>query len=134
MAKDIENIKKKGGLVKILLIVLVALLILMGVMIALLKFDVFGLGTKVIGPNIVGIPGASLILPEMPVEEEIVDGEENLSYQSLEEAGEILKVTENLLKEKEEEAEKLIEQINQLEKENERLKVFETNFVEFEEI
>jgi flagellar motility protein MotE (MotC chaperone) len=51
----------------------------------------------------------------------------------LEEAGEILKVTENLLKEKEEEAEKLIEQINQLEKENERLKVFETNFVEFEE-
>jgi len=124
--------KKKGGLGKIIIIFFVVLILLIGGFIALLKFDVAKLGTEVIGPSIKDIPGASLILPEMPVEEVIVEGEETIGYETLEQAIEILKVTENLLKEKEEEAEKLIEQIDQLQAENERLKIFEANFVDFE--
>ncbi len=133
MAEQEEVKKKKGGLFKKIIIIFVVVLILfLGGFIALLKFDVAKLGTEVIGPSIKNIPGATLILPEMPEEEVIVEGDETIRYETMEQATEILKVTENLLKEKEEEAEKLIEQIDQLQKENERLKIFEANFMDFE--
>lgn len=124
--------KKKGGFLKIIIIFFVVLLLLVAGFIALLKFDVAKLGTEVIGPSIKDIPGATLILPEMPEEEVLEEGEEVIGYETIEQAVEILKVTENLLKEKEEEAEKLIEQIDQLEAENTRLKIFEANFTDFE--
>ncbi len=125
--------KKSGGKLKIILIASgIGFIILLGIFIALLKFDVGSLGTKVIGPKIQGIPGATIILHKMPSEdfESDIVGE---GYQSLEEVVEILKVTENLLKEKEKEAEKLIEQIEQLKNENKRLKTFENRYLEFEQ-
>ncbi len=129
--KKKDKDKKKGGIVRIIIIFLIILVVLIGGFIALLKLDVAGLGTKIIGPSIKDIPGASLILPEMP-EEEIIEGEESNTYETLDQAVEILKVTENLLKEKEEEAEKLNEQIVKLQLEIERLKEFETSYLQFE--
>lgn len=124
--------KKKGGVGKFIAGFFVILILLVAGFVALLKFDVAGLGTEVIGPQIQDIPFASLILPEMP-EEEVVEGEEaTTTYETLEQAVEILKVTENLLKEKEEEAEKLNEQLNQLQAEIERLEEFEDGYLEFE--
>jgi len=124
--------KKKEGIGKFIGISFLFIIVLVAVFIALLKFDVAGLGTQIIGPKIMNIPGASLILPEMPVEDKIIEGEDTLSYETMEQVVEILKVTENLLKEKEKDTEKLIEQIDQLQLENGRLKVFEANFMDFE--
>ncbi|WZL82888.1 hypothetical protein QBE53_07195 [Vallitaleaceae bacterium 9-2] len=131
MAEEISQKKSGGKIGSILILVGVLLLILFGIFVALLKFDVGSLGTKVIGPKIQNIPGATFILPKMPSE---TDGETltDEGYQSFEEVVEILKVTENLLKEKEEEAETLIEQINQLQNENKRLKTFEDRYLEFD--
>ncbi len=131
MAEEISQ-KKSGGKIRtIVIIALVAILILFGIFVALLKFDVGSLGTEIIGPEIQNIPGATFILPSMP--EATDDSLSEEGYQSLEEVVEILKVTENLLKEKEEEAETLIEQINQLQNENARLQTFEDRYLEFDE-
>ncbi len=131
MAEEISQKKSGGKIQMVVIIALVAILILFGIFVALLKFDVGSLGTEVIGPKIQNIPGATFILPSMPETTENSLSEEG--YQSLEEVVEILKVTENLLKEKEEEAETLIEQINQLQNENARLQTFEDRYLQFDE-
>lgn len=131
--------EKKGGFGKVIGVFFGLILILLIIFVLLLKFDVATLGTKIIGPLIQDIPGATLILPEMPVEEVVdpnsTDPNASISaqnFETIEQAVEILKVTENLLKEKEQEAEKLIEQIQQLQTENQRLKTFEDNYVAFQ--
>ncbi len=133
MAEQVQEKRKGGGIIKVLLVFLIILILLVGGFIALIKFDVASLGTQVIGPRIQNMPGASLILPEMP--QETIDGEGDgaQAYESIDQVVEILKVTENLLKEKEQEAETLNEQIAQLEEENKRLQVFEENYTSFEE-
>lgn len=131
MADRVDE-KKKGGVGKIILGIFLVIFLLLAVFILLLKLDVASLGTKIIGPNIQNIPGASLILPEMPVEETVSLENQTLSYENEEQIIEMLKVTENMLKEKELEAEKLIEQINALQAENDRLKVFEQYYLDYE--
>jgi len=124
--------KKKGGdVVKGIIIFLIILVVLIGGFIALLKFDVAGLGTQIIGPQIQDLPGASLILPDMPVDQVNGSGD-TTQYETLDQAVEVLKVTENLLKEKEKEAETLNEQIASQQTEIDRLKVFETDYLQFE--
>lgn len=135
MAKDLTGIdqKSKGTWKKKIIMAVIAflavLVIGLAVFIALLKMDIASLGTKVIGPKLVGVPGASLILPEMPEPEAEAATDQ---YESLEQAVEILKVTENSLKEKEKEAETLLEQIEELKAENGRLKIFEERYLSFE--
>lgn len=130
MADQVQA-KKKSGFGKVILGIVLVLIALIAVFIILLKFDVASLGTEIIGPKIQSIPGASLILPEMP-EEVIAEENQTLSYDNEEQIIEMLKVTENMLKEKELEAEKLIEQISLLQAENERLKVFEQYYMDYE--
>ncbi|MBN2221494.1 MAG: hypothetical protein JW708_04745 [Vallitaleaceae bacterium] len=130
MADQVQA-KKKSGFGKVILGIVLALIALIAIFIILLKFDVASLGTEIIGPKIQSIPGASLILPEMP-EEVIAEENQTLSYDNEEQIIEMLKVTENMLKEKELEAEKLIEQISLLQAENERLKVFEQYYMDYE--
>ncbi len=52
MAEEISQKKSGGKIGSILILVGVLLLILFGIFVALLKFDVGSLGTKVIGPKI----------------------------------------------------------------------------------
>ena len=130
MADQVQA-KKKNSLGKIMIGLVLGIVALVAIFIILLKFDVASLGTEIIGPKIQNIPGASLILPKMP-EEDIALENQTLSYENEEQIIEMLKVTENMLKEKEIEAEKLIEQISVLQAENERLKVFEDYYMDYE--
>ncbi len=125
------NIKNEGGFVKVIVLIIVVLLILVVGVGAMIKFDVFKLGTEVIGPSIKDVPVLNMILPEMP--EEVTEEEAaNYNFETIEEVVEVLKITENLLKESAQEAEKISEQLKQLTAEVERLKVFEGNQVQFE--
>lgn len=113
-----------------LIVFLVIMLILLIGAGALLRFDVFGLGTRIVGPYLVDVPVINLVLPEMPVpEEEETDG---YVFETVEEAVEILKLTEKMLKESDEKADELSEQLTQLTAEVNRLKVFENNQLQFE--
>lgn len=123
---DITEEKKRK--VNPIIIILLLLIIVLGAVVALIKFDVAGLGTKVVGPAIKDIPGASYILPEMPEE---VDESLDI-YRTKEEVEEILKVTEDRLNEKVEEADNLNEQLKDALAEVERLKAFEENYIQYE--
>lgn len=117
-------------IVKGMVVVIVILLILLVGVGAMIRFDVFGLGTQILGPVLKDVPVVNLILPEMPEE---ADGEgEAYNFQTIEEAVEILKITEKMLKESGEKADELNEQLTQSIAEVERLKVFEDNQRQFE--
>jgi len=123
---------KKGGALRIIIVLVVVVLILIIGAGAMIKFDVFGLGTGVVGPVLKDVPVLNMILPEMP-EEVAGDGTEAYNFETIDEAVEILKLTEKMLMESGQEAEKLSEQLNQLTAEVERLKVFENNQRQFEQ-
>jgi len=120
--------KSKKGILKIIVGGIVTILILLIIAVALIKFDVGGLGTKIIGPKIIHLKGSELILPEMPEEE----GSEGYHFETVEEAIEILKITEKMLKETADKAEILDEQLELSKAEVKRLKIFEANQVAFE--
>lgn len=132
-AKDTTNENfddDKISIVKILLGLAGLIVVILLVLVLLLKLDVGGLGSEIIGPKIKNIPYAKVILPPMP---EPVNKElEKYDFDTTDQAVEVLKNTEDSLKEKEKEVEKLNEEMNQLMKENERLKVFEENQLQFE--
>lgn len=130
--KSASKEKKKGGIGKAIGMFFAFLLAVLIIFVLLLKFDVASLGTKVIGPLIQNIPGASLILPTMPEDTTTTTSDTGQTYETIDQVVEILKVTENTLKEKEQEAEKLLEEIQTLQTENERLKTFEDNYLAFQ--
>ena len=129
--EDSEN--EKNNIVKIIGGILVGLLVLAIAFAALVKFDVGGLGTTVIGPRIKDVPILNLILPEMPEEITSEEDIEAYNFATVEEAVEILKITEKMLMEKSEEAENISEQLSALTAEVERLRIFEANQVQFQE-
>lgn len=125
--------KEKDSGMKILGPLIVLILVALIAFVLLVKFDVAGLGTKVIGPKIEKVPVLNLILPKMPEETiEVVDTT-GYVFETVDQAVQRLKATEILLKEKEKEAEKLYEDINLLNTEIERLKIFELGQVQFEQ-
>lgn len=124
---------KKGGLLGILIPIILAVVALLVVFVLLVKLDVLGLGTKVLGPKLEKVPIINLILPEMPEEETLEPEVIGYQFETVDQAVERLKATEILLKEKEQEAEKLHEEILLLNDEIDRLKIFEANQVQFEE-
>lgn len=103
--------------------------LIIGVFIALVKLDVAGLGTRILGPSLKNVPVINMILPKMPEASE--ESTSNYNFASIDEAIERLKATEILLKEKEKEAEKLNETIKQNKTEIDRLKIFETSQLQF---
>ncbi|VDN46322.1 conserved protein of unknown function [Petrocella atlantisensis] len=130
MARD-NSEDRENNIMKIVGGILVGLLVLAIALAALIKFDVGGLGTTVIGPVIKDVPVLNMILPKMPeVSEEDVEA---YNFETVEEAVEILKITEKMLMEKSEEAENIGEQLSDLTAEVERLRIFEANQVQFQE-
>ena len=118
------------GIITIILGIIGTILVVAIVLAALIKFDIGGLGTEIIGPKIKNIPYLNVILPPMPEEE--IEEEEVYSFDTIEEAIEALKNTENLLKEMEKEAENHNEVLENLQNENNRLKVFEESQLQFQ--
>jgi flagellar motility protein MotE (MotC chaperone) len=129
--KDIKNDKDgksgKGGIVFIIIVV-----VLIG-FIALVKLDVFGLGTNVLGPALKDVPVLNLILPEMPEEEVEVEVLVNYTFETIEDAIKVIKERDLTLMEMTEEAEIINEQYSALIDENDRLKIFEDRQAQFEE-
>lgn len=133
MASDINQEEGKsggGGLV-----VVVILIVVLGGFVALVKLDVFGLGSNVLGPAIQDVPVLNLILPEMP--EDMTDTSDtavqvNYSFETIEDAIAELKIRDQQLKELLDQAEIDSEAYTALLLENERLKEFEANQTQFE--
>jgi len=127
MADKNEEKKSKGkGLV-----VLIILLVVVGGFIGMVKMDVFGLGTNVLGPALQNVPVLNLILPTMP-ETVVTEPTINYAFETVEEAIIVIKEKDDLLKEMAKEAENNTETIQALTDENTRLKVFEDNQVQYE--
>ncbi len=124
--KDDQDEHKK---VNVGLISLVLAFLIIGVFIALVKLDVGGLGSRILGPSLKNVPVINMILPKMPEASE--EAVASYNFASIDEAVERLKATEILLKEKEKEAEKLNETIKQNKTEIDRLKIFETSQLQF---
>lgn len=133
VSKDNVADNEEGKKGKLGIMFLLSFLVIFGALILLIKLDVGGLGTKILGPSLKDVPVVNLILPEMPTEE--LDSGEVFDYnfETIDEAVERLKATEILLKEKEKEAEKLNETLSQNKAEIERLKVFEAEQLQFEQ-
>lgn len=112
-----------------MVVILIMLILAIGAGV-LIRLDVRGLGTGVVGPYIKDVPVLNLVLPEMPVE--TLEEDEGYTFVTVKEAVEILKLTEKMLKESNEKADELNEQLAQLTAEVERLKVFEHNQLQFE--
>ncbi len=124
--KDDQDEHKK---VNVGLISLALAFLIIGVFIALVKLDVGGLGSRILGPSLKNVPVINMILPKMPEASE--EAVASYNFASIDEAVERLKATEILLKEKEKEAEKLNETIKQNKTEIDRLKIFETSQLQF---
>lgn len=127
--KTIDHEENKNGSKPILF--LLSFIVLIGAFILLVKLDIGGLGSNVLGPKLKNIPVINLILPKMPAEEAGNLDLSNYNFETIDEAIERLKATEILLKEKEKEAEKLNETLSQNKTEIDRLKVFEGEQVQF---
>ncbi len=113
---------------KALGIIILILVILLGGFIALTYFNVFSLG-NIVGEGIgYDTPIISIILPEKPEEEH----GNPYSFETVEEAVEMLKFTEKMLKESKDSVDKLGEEVEKLTLEIDRLKKFENNQVQFE--
>ncbi|MBC7959393.1 MAG: hypothetical protein H7X94_05970 [Vallitaleaceae bacterium] len=139
--KDLKNLKdekkEKGKVGKIIALLLVLIMVVLVAFVLLSKFDVGGLGSKVLAPKLSNVPVVKLILPKTTATLDTSTDETNnpsssYVFETVDQAIEKLKATEILLKEKEKEAEKLNEDMALLNAEIDRLKIFENNQVQFE--
>lgn len=125
---DVKKKKGKGGFAALMII-----LILVVGFIALVKLDVFGLGSNILGPSLREVPVLNLILPaeaEEIIAPEVI--EINYQFETVEEAIEVIKERDKTLKEMTEQAEINSEAYDALVLENQRLKVFEAEQVKFQ--
>ena len=122
-----------GKVIKVIVTLLVILLILLTGLGAMIKFDVFGVGTDIFAPLMMDVPVVSNLLPDSVLNADTSSEDaSNYNFETVEQAVEILKITEEMLKEKSQEADILSEQIAGLETEVARLKIFEENQLQFE--
>ncbi len=115
---------------KVIWIIVLVILLLLGATVALVKFNVLGLGYK--AGDMLGYetPVIKYILPEKPEEEK---PEDDYAFETVEDALENLEFTEQMLKESKEKADKLSEEVERLNAEIDRLKRFEEQQLLFEE-
>lgn len=130
--------KKKGGLIIWLIIFILVLLLLLGSFLALLRFNVLGLGTM-LAPTLRPYPLSEWYLPAPEETGEVVldpeTGEPIVPpvEESPEEVKEILKLTEAELKKTQDEKELLLKELHALKSENEKLQIFKEKQLQFEE-
>jgi flagellar motility protein MotE (MotC chaperone) len=129
--ENTEN-SKKSSLLPILLGLGITV-ILLGGFVGLIKFNVGGLGNQVMRPLIEDIPVLNLMLPRVNNRSVSNQQDNTYGFETIEEATERLRATERLLANKENDIESLNETIERLTKELDRLRIFEEQYVEFQE-
>lgn len=135
MAKDIEKDeleekKKSGGKLTLILVVLGILLIWIVLFVILIRSDVGGIGTS-LRPALKDVPVMNWILP--PVSDEQIAWEEDYPYSNLTEAVEVIKQLELQIDALTSERDAYGSQIAELTADVERLEIFEELQTAFEE-
>ena len=138
-AKEIANQEAElddessGGGFSMVVITLFIIAIWIAILCLLIKLDIGGFGTKVVGPVIKDIPVINKILPKDSTTE-TDDLEAYYGYKSLSEAVDQIKVLEMELTAAQTANSTNLAQIDELKAEVERLKTFEDQQVEFQRI
>ncbi len=124
---------EEAGGVSVFFVTLVILIIWIGILWLLFKFDVGGVGSGVLAPVLKDVPVVNKILPSENVV--TTDDEESYGgYTSLREAVDYIKELELQLEEAQSVSNTDSEELEQLRAEIERLKTFEDAQIEFERI
>lgn len=117
-----ENAEGKSQKVSSFMIGIIIILVWLGIIIALVKFDVGGFGSSVLYPIFKDVPVINWILPEV---EEVEDIPEDYPYKSLADAIKYIKELEVEIQGNKEKIAAYEEEIADLRAEVERLKIFE---------
>lgn len=124
-----NNEEKGGNKFKTILIGIAFLIVWLAIFAVLIKLDVGGFGSKVMRPIFKDIPIINKILPE-----DTTEGTDEYPYKSLADAITYIKELEKELQAANENAGSDSETIEELKAEVERLKIFEENQKEYEEL
>lgn len=128
----------EGGAFSVIIVTIVIILIWLAILALLIKLDVGGFGSNVLGPVLKNVPVVNKILPDSVVVEtsETVSGDNVIDggYKDLEEAVNRIKILENELAEMKQDNEAATETIDELTQEIARLRTYEDNQIEFEKI
>ena len=127
---DFEGESTLGGKIVTFFVTLIIVLIWLAIVVLLIKMDVGGFGSEVLGPVIKNVPYVNQILPEKVFEEESTE-DDRYAYETLEQAIDRIKQLEIELAEAQIAADKDAGYIAELEEkaeELERVKLEEANF------
>lgn len=120
---------EKGGIGSVIIILLI-ILVWLGIFAALIKFDVMGFGSDVMAPVIKDVPVLNKLLPE----DAKVKDNNDIPYKSIAECATYIKQLENQIAGYQQEATDKDTKIADLQAEVSRLKQFENNQAEFENL
>lgn len=133
--KNIENVEgeeKAGSKLVVALVAILIVLIWLAIFALCVRWDVGGFGSTVLEPVLKDVPVLNKILPDTQTESLIVD--EDYPYATLNEAVSRIKELENQLKASQESEAASATKITELQAEVDRLKMYENNQVEFENL
>jgi len=127
---DANNDEKSGGKLGTALMVLLIILVWLAIFALLIKMDVGGIGTS-LRPLIKDVPVLNMILPD--VSDDVLIDEENYPYKNITEAVEVIKELERQVESLSDSNNDYQKKILELQAEVDRLKVFEEEYLAFEE-
>ncbi len=130
--QDVETEDTAGGKVGVVVVTLFIIAVWLGIFSLLIKWDVGGFGSTVLYPIFKDTPVISAILPDVKTADAAVDGD--YPYDTLAQAVEQIKSLELQLQTAQEQIATNDETVAQLNAEIERLKVFEQQQTEYQQL
>lgn len=124
-----ENEPKSGSKTATIIVTVLIIVIWLGIFAAMIKFDVMGFGSEVMAPVIKDVPVLNKLLPDSVNEEK-----DDIPYKSIAECAAYIKELENEIATYQQAGTEKDTKIADLQAEVNRLKKFEENQKEFEEL
>lgn len=128
---ELEEDEESGGKVAVVLVTLIIILIWLGIIAVLIRFDVGGFGSTVMQPILKDVPYLNKILPETEEEEDKKDSK--YPYKTVDEAVAYIKELEKELSDAKESSSKDDAYVAELESQVAQWKEYKDNEAEFEE-
>ncbi|PXV93506.1 hypothetical protein C8E03_102274 [Lachnotalea glycerini] len=129
---DLEKEEATGGKVGVAVVTIFIIAVWLGIFALLIKWDVGGFGSTVLYPLLKDVPVVSAILPDTNTQDLAADGD--YPYDTLAEAVEQIKSLELQLKTAQDQIASNDETVAQLNEEIDKLKVFEQQQTEYEQL